>query len=230
MRVSILRQESPTAEPYWESFCYDGPTETSVAGMLDHLNFHDDILNDAGQKTRRIAWECSCMQGTCGACAMVINGMPALACDTFLRDLVAGRPEEEIVLRPLSKFPVIRDLVVDRASIQDNLKRSDVFIGSYQPMDDESFSLQYEAAKCLKCGLCLEVCPNYTNGNTFFGAVFANDCYLVHARNREKSREIKKTYARHFGSACSKSLSCMDVCPMRIPTIASMARLNRRVR
>lgn len=223
MRVKILRQESPTSEPYWESFDYTGPRETSVAGMLDHINYHDDIVNAAGQKTQRIAWDCSCLQCACGACAMVINGTPALACDTFLRDLEG----DEIVLRPLSKFPVARDLIVDRSSIQENLKRSDVFIGTYQPSANESFSLQYDAAKCLKCGLCLEICPNYTNGNNFFGAVFANDCFLVHARNHEKSRDIRKAYAQHFGNACSKSLTCMDVCPMHISTIASMARLNR---
>lgn len=223
MRIRILRQESPTANPYWEFFDYEGPKDTSVAGMLDHLNFHDDIVNEAGQKTRRIAWDCSCLQCACGACAMVINGTPALACDTFLKDLI----EDEVVLRPLSKFPVIRDLVVDRASIQDNLRHSNVFIGSYEPVANESFSHQYDAAKCLKCGLCLEVCPNYTNGASFFGALFANDCYLVYARNRSKSASIKKTYAQHFGNSCSKSLTCMDVCPMDIPTIASMARLNR---
>ena len=223
MRIRILRQESPTTEPYWESFEYDGPKDTTVSGMLDHLNYHDDITNDAGQKTRRIAWECSCLQGACGACAMVINNMPALACDTFLRDLSG----DEVILRPLSKFPVVRDLVVDRTSIQDNLKRCNVSIGEYQPIGNESFAHQYDAAKCLKCGLCLEICPNYTNGNSFFGAVFANDCYLVFARNREKSREIRRVYAQHFGNACSKSLTCMDVCPMHIPTIASMARLNR---
>lgn len=223
MRVRVLRQESPTAEPYWESFDYDGPRDASVAGMLDYLNYHDDIVNADGQPTRRIAWECSCLQGVCGACAMVINGMPALACDTFVRDLDC----DEVVLAPLTKFPTIRDLATDRTSIQDNLRRADVSIGEYQPRAGEDFSHQYEAAKCLKCGLCLEICPNYTNGNSFFGAVFANDCYLVHARNRQKSRDVRKVYARHFGNACSKSLTCMDVCPMGISTITSMARLNR---
>lgn len=225
MRIRVLRQQSPHAEPHWESFAYDGPRDISVTGLLDYLNahWHEDDVNDAGHATGQIWWECSCLQGACGACAMVINGVPALACDTFLRDI----PGDELLLQPLQKFPVVRDLVVDRTSIHESLTSCNVYIGEYRPKRGERHAHQYEAAKCLKCGLCLEVCPNYTSGNTFFGAVFANDCYLVCARNRERSQEVKKAYARHFGNACSKSLACMDVCPMRIPTIASMARLNR---
>ena len=103
MRVRILRQQSPASNPYWEIFEYDGPGDNSVAGVLDYLNYHDDIVDVNGKKTTRIGWECSCLQGVCGACAMVINGKPALACETFVRD--PGGKELEI--RPLRKFPVI---------------------------------------------------------------------------------------------------------------------------
>ena len=216
MKVRILRQKSADSEPYWESFSYDGPMEQSVAGLLDYLNFHDDIRTADGEKTDRILWECSCMQGVCGACAMVINGRPALACETFLKDLKG----KEITIRPLQKFPVVRDLVVDRSSIQENLKKTNMYIEEYQPAAKESHAQQYLAAKCLKCGLCLEVCPNYVNGNTFYGAVFVNDCFLVSARNREQRGEIRKAYRQHFESDCSKALSCMDVCPMKIPILS----------
>ncbi len=224
MRVSILRQKSPESEPYREIFEYDGSSDNSVAGVLDHINYNDDIVDINGRRTDRIGWECSCLQGICGACAMVINGVPALACETFVRDLKG----EEIDIRPLRKYPVIHDLIVDRKSIHENLRQTDIYIGEYQPSDKVGHEQQYIAAKCLKCGLCLEVCPNYVNGKKFFGAVFANDCYLVAARNRSKSKDIVGMYSRHFGGECSKSLSCMDVCPMKIPTIASMAWLNRK--
>ena len=223
MKVKVLRRVSPETEPYWETFDYDGPKDISVAGVLDYLNYHDDMLNDKGEKTTRIGWECSCLQGICGACAMVINGTPALACETFLKNM-KGR---ELIIRPLQKFPVVHDLITDRSSIQENLMQTNMYIGEYHPGADTDHDHQYAAAKCLKCGLCLEVCPNYVNGNSFYGAAFANDCYLVVARNRDKSKEIRKSYASHFGSACSKSLSCMDVCPMKIPTIASMAKMNK---
>ncbi|MCR4604484.1 MAG: 4Fe-4S binding protein [Eubacterium sp.] len=223
MKIRILRQRFPEAEPFWETFDYEGSDEVSVAGMLDQINYKDDIVNDKGEKTERIAWDCSCLQGMCGACAMVINDVPSLACETFLKDLSG----DVVEIRPLRKFPVVKDLIVDRSIINENLKKDNIYIGEYNPGEKKGYDHQYDTAKCLKCGLCLEVCPNYTSGQNFYGAMFANDCYLVAARNREKSKDIQKTYAKHFGNSCSKSLSCMDVCPMKIPTIASMAKLNR---
>lgn len=223
MRVRVLRQRDPLSEPYWETFDYDGTENNTVAGLLDYLNYNDDIVTTEGERTARIGWECSCLQGMCGSCSMVINGVPALACETFLTDLAC----DELTIRPLQKFPVVHDLQVDRSSIHENLTQTNVYIGEYQPTGDRDHEHQYVAAKCLKCGLCLEVCPNYVDGVSFFGAAFANDCYLVYARNREKSKEMATTYGEHFGKGCSKSLSCMDVCPMDIPTIASIAKLNR---
>ena len=230
MKVRIQRQQSPFTEPYWEVFDAEVSGDTSVAGLLDHLNYHDDIVDENGRQTTRIGWECSCLQGVCGACAMVINGTPALACETFVRDLRG----DEITILPLQKFPVIHDLITDRSSIYENLKNDNLYIEEYNPdpvrsrkKAEKEHAHQYAAAKCLKCGLCLEVCPNYVNGKNFFGAVFANDCYLVSSRNSEKREDIRRQYGEHFGSTCSKSLSCMDVCPMKIPTIASMAKMNR---
>ena len=86
MRVKILRQQTPVSKPYWEIFNYEGPSDNTVAGLLDYLNYHDDITDINGNKTTRIGWECSCLQGMCGGCAMVINEVPSLACETFIKE------------------------------------------------------------------------------------------------------------------------------------------------
>ena len=225
-KVKILRQQTSKTMPYWESFLYDGPEDNTVAGLLDYINYNDDIMNDQGEKTTRVDWECSCMQGMCGACAMVINDVPALACEVFIRDLEG----EEITIRPLTKFPTIHDLVVDRSSIQENMRQNNIFIGEYRPpqdSDDKEHRHQYDVAKCLKCGLCLEVCPQYVDGGDFFGATFANDCFLAATRNQDQSDEIGQTYREHFKGSCKYDLACMRICPMKIRMTVSMAVLNK---
>ncbi len=223
MRVKVLRQRSPVSEPYWQEFDYDPHGNITVAGMLDELNYKDDLKDITGESAPRIQWECSCLQGMCGGCAMVINHVPRLACETFIADLKG----DTIILEPLSKFFTLSDLVVDRGIIQENLKKADAFIEEYRFDPGADHDRMYSVAKCLKCGLCLEVCPNYKDGKRFFGAMFANDCYLISARSGKHEEEIRKSYGEHFAKGCSKSLSCMDVCPVKIETLASISRMNR---
>ena len=81
----------------------------------------------------------------------------------------------------MTKFPVVIDLCVDRSCIYDKLKEAEIYIGNLAEVNDKEYQYQYMVAKCLKCGLCLEVCPNYTgNAKSFAGAVFANESFLMH--------------------------------------------------
>jgi succinate dehydrogenase / fumarate reductase iron-sulfur subunit len=224
MIVKIKRQRSSDSEAYWQSFRYDGDTHVTVSAVLDALNYTDDLFDVDGNPTPRIRWECSCMQAVCGGCAMVINGVPALACSTFA-DEVKG---EELVLEPLSKFPVVADLIVDRSVIYENLINAKVYLDTVAKNDVRQHEQRYSVAKCLKCGLCLEVCPNYRPGGDFFGAVLANESYLIASQSSDKKPGIVKSYKTHFGAGCSKALSCQSVCPAGIETITSIMRMNRK--
>jgi succinate dehydrogenase / fumarate reductase iron-sulfur subunit len=224
MLVRIKRQTGPEAAPYWQSFSYDGPKHVTVSAVLDALNYTDDLFDTEGKPAARIRWECSCMQAVCGGCAMVINGVPALACATFA-DAVKG---EELILEPLSKFPVIAALVVDRSIIYEYLLQAKAYLEDLAVNDQRQHKQQYSVAKCLKCGLCLEVCPNYHPGGEFFGAVLANESYLLASQSQEKKPPVIKEYQKHFAAGCSKALSCQSVCPMKIETITSIMRMNRK--
>lgn len=224
MIVKIKRQRNSDSEAYWQSFRYEGPAHVPVSAVLDALNYTDDLFDADGKPASRIRWECSCMQAVCGGCAMVINGMPALACATFA-DEVKGA---ELVLEPLSKFPVVADLIVDRSIIYENLKSAKAYLDSAAKNDARQHAQRYSVAKCLKCGLCLEVCPNYRPGGDFFGAVLANESYLIASQSASQPSQVVKEYKTHFGAGCSKALSCQNVCPMKIETITSIMRMNRK--
>lgn len=224
MIVKIKRQTASDTPSYWQSFAYDGPKHVTVSAILDALNYTDDLYDTEGKPAPRIRWECSCMQAVCGGCAMIINGVPALACATFA-DQVKGK---ELVLEPLSKFPVVEDLMVDRSIIHENLIKTKAYLEGAAINDKKQHAQQYSTAKCLKCGLCLEVCPNYHPGAEFHGAVLANESYLITSLSAEKNRSLTKAYKTHFGAGCSKALSCQKVCPAGIETLTSVLRMNRK--
>ena len=224
MIVKIKRRRTPDSESYWQSFSYDGPGHVTVSAVLDALNYTDDLFDTEGNPAARIRWECSCVQAVCGGCAMVINGVPALACNTFVDEVA----KSELVLEPLSKFPVVADLVVDRGIIYENLNHAKAYIESISTGRSKEHEHQYSVAKCLKCGLCLEVCPNYFSGDKFYGAVFANESYLIASQSAEKPSQLVKEYKTHFGAGCSKALSCQTVCPVGIETITSIMKMNRK--
>lgn len=222
MVVKIKRQSSSNSAPYWQSFNYDGPKHVTISAILDTLNYTDDLYDVEGNAASRIRWECSCMQAMCGGCAMVINSRPALACATFA-DEVKG---EQLILEPLSKFPVIADLIVDRSIIYRNLIQAQAYLESVAISNKRQHEQQYSVSKCLKCGLCLEVCPNYHPGGEFFGAVLANESYLICSQSKDKNIHLKKEYNKHFGAGCSKALSCQKVCPAGIETLTSILKMN----
>ena len=223
MLVRIKRQRDAESEPYWQSFFVDTEPTMTVSALLDRLNYTDDLYDAQGEPAPRIRWECSCLQKLCGSCAMLINGAPRLACAVFLRDL----PEYELTLEPLSKFPVIADLMVDRSIIEEELKEAKAYLGAFELPRAKDIPRLYAVAKCLKCGLCLEACPNYVRGKRFFGALFANEMYLLALQSSDRMLDLRAEYADHFASGCSKALSCTDVCPAGIDTLSSMAAMNR---
>ena len=142
MIVKIKRQHSADSAPYWQSFLYNGPQHVTVSAVLDAINYTDDLFDTQGNPAARIQWECSCMQAVCGGCAMVINGVPALACNTFI-DEIKGT---DLVLEPLSKFPVVADLVVDRDIIYENLNHAKAYIENLAVSSKKHHKQQYSVA------------------------------------------------------------------------------------
>ena len=211
--LDILRRDSRESAPYRQTFRYETADETeTVATALTKLCDATDLRDLSGDPARPIAWECSCLQKKCGACAMVIDGVPRLACDVKLADC-----KKTIRLEPLKKFPVVADLTVDRTVMQDNLRAIRLWLTDEAAMRDTAMDTAYEASRCLQCGCCLEVCPNFYSGGTFTGMASAIPFSRLLAELPVSQRkEAAKLYMRRFYNGCGKSLACRNICPAGI--------------
>ncbi|MBR1497309.1 MAG: succinate dehydrogenase [Oscillospiraceae bacterium] len=214
MRLEILRRKSREEAPYIE--CHDyTPAEKSetVATALTRLNA---ALPDP------IRWECSCLQKKCGACAMVVNGSPVLACDARLSDY-----KNKIRIEPLRKFLVVADLISDRSVLYENLRQLRCWLPAEAEMREGAVEIGYEASRCLQCGCCLEVCPNFDPGGVFAGMAGAVPLSRLLAELPEAERgELSALYRRHVYAGCGKSLACRNVCPAGIDVDGLLVNSN----
>lgn len=195
--LRIQRQKSRDSEPYWEEFPFEteDPSATVATALM----------------TLPVVWEHSCLQKRCGACAMVINGKPRLACDTPLSELKGDR----VVIEPLRKFPVIEDLYVDREAMMAKLKELEIWFQEDALPDGEE--TVFAASQCLQCGLCLEVCPNYRVDGNFGGMAAMNPLLTMLPKiTKDQKKDFRKKYRKGVYSGCGKSLACREICPAGI--------------
>lgn len=214
----------------YDSFLIKAEENVSVLWALEQLNMREKLITKDGRIVEKISLDSNCRQKMCGSCAMLINGIPRLACHTFLRDL-----SKAITLEPFKKFPRIKDLIVDKSIIHDNMMKMDLWLhdeennpAAAKYLKESTNNALYDSASCIMCGCCLEACPNYTGNNDFFGALLMNEDYkLVTQQDGKKLKKQKvKQAEKHFSNGCSNSFACQEVCPMRIPLSLHISRLN----
>lgn len=164
--VRILRQDGPGQRGYWETHRVQYETDMNVISVLQRIASSGRTAS--GQTVAPVAWECNCLEEVCGACTMVINGRVRQSCSALVDRLLEDQPGV-IELQPMSKFPVIRDLVVDRTRLFRALQKAHAWIpvdgyhhlgpGPLQSREDQENS--YPLTLCMSCGCCLDACPQY---------------------------------------------------------------------
>lgn len=165
--VKVLRQDGPGKPRRWERFKVPYEPNLNVISVLQKIAA---MAQTAGGKTTTpVAWDCNCLEEVCGACTMVVNGRVRQSCSALVDRLLEEHPGE-ITLEPMSKFPVLRDLVVDRGRMFNALKRVEAWVevDDYNdrgagPMESQANQeTRYPLSECMTCGCCLDACPQYT--------------------------------------------------------------------
>ncbi len=232
VRVRIRRQQDPKEPPHWEEFELRWRPHLNVIICL--MDIAENPVTRDGRATTPVSYESNCLEEVCGACAMLINGHPRQACSALVDQL-----EQPIRLEPLRKFPLVRDLVVDRSKMFRDLQRMNCWVpidGTYAigpgpRMAAEEQEKAYPLSRCITCGNCLEICPKVNEHSDFVGAAIISQVRLfnMHPTGAMHARERLEAVMGPGGiEDCDNAQNCVKVCPKDIPLTESLAEINRQ--
>jgi succinate dehydrogenase / fumarate reductase iron-sulfur subunit len=236
VHLRIRRQESADRPEtrHWEEFKVPYLPQMNVISALQQIQKDPHTID--GKEVAPVVWEAVCLEEVCGSCSMVINGRVRQACSTLI-DKIAPKGET-ITIEPMSKFPIVRDLLVDRSRMFEDMKRVKAWIdldGTHElgpgPRESpESQEERYPLSRCMTCGCCLEACPQYNDSTSFVGAFALNlvRLYNMHPSGAMHKNERLETVMGEGGvQECGKAQNCVEVCPKEIPLVDSIAVVAR---
>lgn len=182
-----------------------------------------------------VVWEQGCLEEVCGSCSMLINGYPRQACTALIDQLLV---DGQIVVAPLTKFPLIRDLIVDRSRMFENLKKIRGWIDvdhskeeGYGPLiAPEKQEVMYVLSTCMTCGCCSEGCPVVNKQSKFMGPAPISQARLFNANpTGQLMQPARNRVLMEEGgiSECGNAQNCVEVCPKKIPLTDSIAIMGR---
>ena len=233
VHLIIKRQDTPDSAPYTQEFLVPHSDNMNVVTAL--MEIQKNPVTKDGQRVNPVVWECNCLEEVCGACSMLINGKARQACSALISQLT-----QPVTLAPLTKFPVVRDLMVDRQRMFDALKTvkgwvnvdGTMLIGRGPRLSQKDQEEVYPVSRCMTCGCCMESCPNYHPDSPFIGPAPIAQVHLfnTHAIGRMQKDERLEALTGPGGiAACGNAQNCVEACPKSVPLTTSIAKLNRQV-
>lgn len=223
---------------YWEEFEF---TLVPMANVISSLmELQKNPVNREGKKVSPVVWEQGCLEEVCGSCSMLINGKPRQACTALIAKIIEETGSNTIVLAPFTKFPLVRDLIVDRSSMFENLKKFHGWIdsdGSFgrgpgPKISPEVQEVMYALSTCMTCGCCLEACPQVNSKSKFVGPAVISQVRLFNDNptgKTQKAKRLRPLMEEGGINDCGNAQNCVEVCPKKIPLTDSIAAVNRDV-
>ncbi len=191
------------------------------------------------QQDSSLQFDFVCRAGICGSCAMVVNGIPTLAC----RTLTSNFPKGEINLMPLPGFELIGDLSVNTGKFMRELaERLKLWLHPVPgdkdmhqleaPMEPEEAARLYELERCVECGVCVSACATKQMRDTFVGAVGLMKLarFEMDSRDARTADDFYHVIGNQDGVfGCMTLLGCEDNCPKDLPHMQQIAYLRRKM-
>jgi succinate dehydrogenase iron-sulfur subunit len=212
IEIEVLRYlPEHEAEPRWQSYRIP---YSDTASVLEALQTIKDDLDPT------LSYRWSCRMAICGSCGMMIQGVPRLACRTFLREFYPGK----VRVAALDHFPIERDLVVSAKDFIAKLESIKPYLIPDKPRSlGEGERLQTpqqldryrQFTDCINCMLCYAACPQYGLDPSFLGPGVLALLHRYNADSRDAGREQRMplVHAEEGVWSCTAVGYCSEVCP-----------------
>ncbi len=220
IEIEVLRyRPEQDSEPFYQRYEVPFTDDMSVLQGLQYIK--DDL-----DSTLSFRW--SCRMAICGSCGMMIQGVPKLACRTFLRNYHPGR----LRVGPLVHFPIERDLVV---VVRDYVKRLEGIKPYLMPKEPrrleqgeylqtpQQLDRYNQFSACINCMLCYAACPQYGMNSKFIGSGHMAILHRYNADSRDGGREERMEPVNEADGVwgCTAIGYCSVVCPKQVdPALA----------
>src|SRR6202521_3614795 len=229
----IKRQSTPDAKSHWEEF--ELPWHSGMNVISSLMEIAANPVTRDGKPTTPITYDSNCLEEVFGWCAMLINGRARMACSALVDQL-----DQPIRLEPFSKFPVVRDLAVDRSVLFENLKAVKAWVpvdgtydlGSGPRIFPQAQEAAYPLSNCISCTICMEVCPQFNDLTGFVGAATIAQVKLFnsHPSGKVLKEERLRALAGDGGvQECGFAQNCVQACPKQLPLTEAISDVTRDV-
>jgi succinate dehydrogenase / fumarate reductase iron-sulfur subunit len=223
---------------YWEEFELKRAPGMNLISAL--MEIQKNPVTKEGKKVTPVAWEAGCLEEVCGSCSMLVNGKPRQSCTALVENIIKETGNSTITLAPFSKFPLVRDLITDRSSMFENLKKVHGWIeadntwdkGHGPKIDQKKQELMYTLSTCMTCGCCVESCPQVNSHSEFMGPQIMGQVrfFNLHPTGAYQKAERLRVLMQEGGiSSCGNAQNCVKVCPKNIPLTEAISAIGRAV-
>ena len=224
-KIFFIQRFSPAKDkrPYWQKYVLKCKPSWVVLDALEVIH----------RKDLSLAYRRACRHGICGSCAININGINRLACETRLADL-----PDKIKIRPLPGFSIIRDLVVDLTPVYEHVEAIKPYlITKTTPPVKERLQLPSERKRldglydCIFCGACTGACPTFWANQEFLGptALIQACRFLMDSRDEAKEERKKSLRAQPGLWQCHSIFNCVEACPKGLNPFKAIVTLRKAI-
>ncbi|MFB3890268.1 MAG: succinate dehydrogenase/fumarate reductase iron-sulfur subunit [Candidatus Bathyarchaeia archaeon] len=230
VKLKIFRLDPKRdAEPHYDTFTIEAKPTDRLLDCLNRIRWEQD---------GSLAYRMSCGHGICGSDGLTINGVSALACQKLVRDYDVTK---EILVEPLSVFPVVKDLVVDMEPFFQREKQvhppGDIRLAQAEPGKEHLQTIEERSRfdddiKCIMCACCVAACPvNQKEDPEYVGpaAIVRAHRYIFDSRIADALERLHIMDKPHGVWSCKTYFKCTQVCPKGIKVTQHIWETKRRI-